>query len=74
MSLVTSSPTKWTATRFGQTDAGLLCHVVAPGDGRTPEVRGNFRAGKENCHCQNHFGMDEATLDRRQRCDVRNKQ
>jgi hypothetical protein len=25
-----------TATRFGQTDAGLLCHVAAPGDGRTP--------------------------------------
>ena len=30
-----------TATRFGQTDAGLLCHVAAPGDGRTPAVGGN---------------------------------
>jgi len=35
-----------TATRFGQTDAGRLCHVAAPGDGRTPEVGGNFRAGR----------------------------
>jgi len=41
-----------TATRFGQTDAGLLCHVAAPGDGRTPAAGGN-------CRCQNQFGMDE---------------
>ncbi len=41
-----------TVTRFGQTDAGLLCHVAAPGDGRTP-------AAAENCRCQNHFGMDD---------------
>jgi len=27
-----------TATRFSQTDASRLCHVAAPGDGRTPEV------------------------------------
>jgi hypothetical protein len=31
-----------TATRFGQTDAGLLCHVAAPGDGRTPAIRGKL--------------------------------
>ncbi len=31
-----------TATRFGQTDAGLLCHVAAPGDGHTPAVRGKL--------------------------------
>jgi hypothetical protein len=32
------------ATRFGQTDAVALCHVAAPGDGRTPEV-GGIRTG-----------------------------
>ena len=31
-----------TATRFGQTDAGLLCHVAASGDGRTPAAGENF--------------------------------
>jgi hypothetical protein len=31
-----------TATRFGQTDAGRLCHVAAPGDGRTPAVGGKL--------------------------------
>jgi hypothetical protein len=40
------------ATRFGQTDAGLFCHVAAPGDGRTPAVG-------ENCRCQNQFEMDD---------------
>ncbi len=35
-----------TATRFGRTDAGPLCHVAAPGDGRTLEVGGNCRAGR----------------------------
>jgi hypothetical protein len=37
---------KWrkrTATRLGQTDAGLLCHVAAPGDGRTPAAGGKPR-------------------------------
>jgi hypothetical protein len=41
-----------TATRFGQTDAGLLCHVAVSGDGRTP-------AAGENRRCQNQFEMDD---------------
>ncbi|MGD0253643.1 MAG: hypothetical protein ABSC01_13215 [Verrucomicrobiota bacterium] len=31
-----------TATRFRQSAADLLCHIAAPGDGRTPTARGKL--------------------------------
>ena len=35
-----------TATRVRQSDAGRLCHIAAPGDGRTPAIAGTIQFGK----------------------------
>jgi hypothetical protein len=37
------------APRFCQTDNGSLCHIAAPGDGRTPDAGGKYRSTRKKC-------------------------